>query len=93
MKKMLNGALLALLPLCTSLVQADATDNEAGSPAKKMKNKHCPVTGKPVNGVDSYTHNGKEYNLCGKGCKSPLSENPEKYTGDSPQNDLECDQK
>lgn len=45
----------------------------------QMNNETCPVSGKRVNGKDTYCHKGKEYNLCSEKCKRPLSENPEKY--------------
>ena len=44
-----------------------------------MNNQTCPVSGNRVNGVDTYMHKGKTYNLCSDQCKQPLSENPEKY--------------
>lgn len=52
-------------------------------PTKKqnvlMNNQTCPVSGNSVNGIDTYIHKGKAYNLCSDKCKQPLSENPEKY--------------
>ena len=45
----------------------------------QMNNETCPVSGRPINGTDSYIHEGKEYNLCSEECKQPISENPEKY--------------
>ena len=44
-----------------------------------MNNELCPVSGKHVNGKDTYCHQGKEYNLCSDKCKKSLSENPNKY--------------
>ena len=45
----------------------------------RMNNQTCPVSGSPVNGNDTYTHEGKEYNLCSDKCKQPLAEEPGKY--------------
>ena len=45
----------------------------------QMNNQTCPVSGNRVNGIDSYIHKGKAYNLCSDKCKKPLAENPEKY--------------
>ncbi|MDP1608611.1 MAG: hypothetical protein Q8L98_04780 [Chlamydiales bacterium] len=47
-----------------------------------MNNQTCPVSGRPVNGTDTYVHKGKKYNLCSDRCKKPLSEDPEKYLSD-----------
>lgn len=45
----------------------------------QMNNQTCPVSGRAVNGTDTYVYKGKKYNLCSDKCKKPLSENPEKY--------------
>ncbi len=45
----------------------------------QVNNELCPVSGKAVNGSDTYVHKGKEYNLCSDECKQPLSEHPEQY--------------
>ena len=48
----------------------------------QMNNPACPVSGNPVNGIHTYVHEGKEYNLCSDQCKQSLSENPQKYLFD-----------
>lgn len=45
----------------------------------QMNNHTCPVSGNRVNGIDTYLHKGREYNLCSDKCRQPLAENPEKY--------------
>lgn len=78
--------MLFILLLCSSLMQADQVENNIEKTPRNAGNKNCPVSGKPINGVDSYTHNGTEYNLCGEGCKDSLSETPEKFINDKSQN-------
>lgn len=77
--------LFSLFLLGSALVQADQVDNNIEKTPSNAGNTNCPVSGKPVNGVDSYVHNGKEYNLCSEGCKASLSKNPEKFINDAPQ--------
>lgn len=77
--------LLTLFLLCGALVQAEQVDNNIEKTPANAGNTNCPVSGKPVNGVDSYVHKGTEYNLCSEGCKTSLSENPEKFINNTPQ--------
>jgi YHS domain-containing protein len=70
--------LFPLFVLCSSLNAAEP-DNSSQETTLNMDNRTCPVSGKQVNGVDSYVYNGKEYNLCSEGCKAALSQNPERY--------------
>lgn len=76
MKKNVKITLLAALPLLGAVTYSTVSKNNI----TQVSNQSCPVSGNPVNGVDTYTHEGKQYNLCSEGCKVPLSENPEKYT-------------
>ncbi len=50
-----------------------------GSQCEAVGNEHCPVTGRPVDGVNTYDHHGKRYNLCSPHCAEPLSQCPPGY--------------
>ena len=39
----------------------------------------CPVSGRSVDGINTYIHEGKEYNLCGPDCGQKISQSPERY--------------
>ncbi len=81
---MMKATLFILLLFCTALTHADQIEKNIEKTPTNAGNKNCPVSGKPVNGIDSYVHNGTEYNLCSEGCKVPLSEAPEKFINDKP---------
>jgi YHS domain-containing protein len=44
-----------------------------------MNNTQCPVTGNPIDGKSTYTHDNKQYNLCSPECQGPFSASPDKY--------------
>ncbi len=74
-KVVIAVVVIILLALAVVLIM-----RKSGGGVIEMKNQSCPVSGKPVDGQHSYTHEGKRYNLCSEGCAKRLSENPEKYT-------------
>jgi YHS domain-containing protein len=83
----MKKAMLFILFLSFSaLTYADEIENTIEKTPPNAGNTNCPVSGKPINGVDSYVHNGTEYNLCSNGCKITLAENPEKFISAKPQN-------
>ncbi|MBS0607498.1 MAG: hypothetical protein AB7O89_07205 [Parachlamydiales bacterium] len=83
---MKKAMLFILFLSCSALTYADEVENAIEKTPTNAGNTNCPVSGKPINGVASYVHNGTEYNLCSDGCKITLAENPEKFISDKPQN-------
>jgi len=83
---MKKAMLFILFLSCSALTYADEVENAIEKTPSNAGNTNCPVSGKPINGVDSYVHNGTEYNLCSEGCKNTLAENPEKFIKSKPQN-------
>ncbi len=79
MNKNAKTTLLLLLSMLSMQACTSTTNTGANNSAANAGNQSCPVSGKPVNGVDTHIHNGTEYNLCGAGCKQPFAETPEKY--------------
>lgn len=73
-KKMLLVVLAALACLVGVVLFS-----ESKRVAKNVGNEQCPVTGRPVDGVNTYTHEGKEYNLCSPDCAKSMSESPQEY--------------
>ncbi|MBS0651845.1 MAG: hypothetical protein JSR93_11855 [Verrucomicrobia bacterium] len=83
---MKKAMLFTLFLSCCALTNAEEVGSAAETSIPNAGNTNCPVSGKPINGVDSYVHNGTEYNLCSDGCKITLAENPEKFISAKPQN-------
>ena len=83
-KKVAVCLIVILLALLAYAALANREEIEAGieSGIENIENRFCPVTGNSVDGVSTYNHNGKLYNLCSPACSAPLSANPQAYVGD-----------
>ncbi len=79
MNKTAKKTLLLLLSMVSMQACNSTPKPGANSSVANAGNQNCPVSGKPVNGVDTHIHDGTEYNLCGAGCKQSFAESPEKY--------------
>ena len=74
---------LTSFAICSFCLFAAEAVNPSQEETPNVGNQTCPVSGKQVNGVDSYVYNGKEYNLCSEGCKASLSKNPDQYLAEA----------
>ncbi len=79
-KKVAISLIVILLALLAYAALANRGEVEAF--VEKVENRFCPVTGNKVDGVSTYNHKGKQYNLCSPGCANQLSENPQSYVGE-----------
>jgi YHS domain-containing protein len=76
-KKRILGALLGAFVVLVVLVLA--CQYKCKVITTNAGNECCPVTGRSVDGINTYTHEGKEYNLCSPDCARTMSEAPERY--------------
>ena len=79
-KKVAVSLIVILLALLAYAALANRETIEVS--IENIENRFCPVTGNSVDGVSTYNHNGKQYNLCSPACAAPLSANPHAYVGD-----------
>lgn len=85
MKRMYSMALIAVFATGYSLAaqgQHDHADHgSAGKPSAdaELKQKTCPVSGKPINKDIFIEHEGQKVYFCCKGCPPKFKETPNKY--------------